>query len=112
MALHAYVRNNHTAATPPLHQLPYRSVKSTSLTAVPNDSLNIIEAELISILARRNNPKIVAQGVFLEELFCKILQVSLRKGDVGTNRDSILICSRGQRNCVIRGSIDATDYHA
>jgi hypothetical protein len=53
---------------------PTRVSKSTSLTAAPNDSLNIIEGELISILARRNNPKIIAQGVFLEELFCKILQ--------------------------------------
>jgi hypothetical protein len=93
MAPHVNMRNHHTTVTlPHPHQLPYRRVRWTDLTPTPNNLLNIIEAELIGILARCNNPQIIAQGIFLEELLCEILQVSLRKGNVRRNCDFVLVC--------------------
>jgi hypothetical protein len=41
-----------------------------------NDPLNVVEAELIDVLAGRNNPKIISQRILLEKLFGEILQVS------------------------------------
>jgi len=48
-----------------------------SLTEERNDILNVVEAELIHILLRRNNPNIIPQGNLLEVFFGEILQVSL-----------------------------------
>lgn len=52
MVPHAHIRNDYAAVTlPPLHQRPYTSVRWANLTETPSDSLNVVEAELISVLA-------------------------------------------------------------
>ena len=68
--------------------------------------LDVVEAELVNILGRRNNavqdinnratvmvgsqeniPNPVTQSVLLEELFGEVLQVPLGQGDVGGDGD-------------------------
>jgi hypothetical protein len=99
MVPHAHIRNDYAAVTlPPLHQRPYTSVRWANLTETPSDSLNVVEAELISVFAGCDNPKIVTQRIFLEEFLGEILQVSLRKRDAGSNRDFLVYLS-SQRKC-------------
>jgi hypothetical protein len=74
-------RTTHSAITPALFLFVFTrspaEVSGGQYIEESNNLLDIVEAELINVLAGRNNPKIVSQGVFLEKLFGEILQVSL-----------------------------------
>jgi len=51
------------------------------------DALDVVEAQMITIFRRGNNTKVVAEGVLLQELLRKILQISLGERDVRRHSD-------------------------
>ena len=46
-------------------------------------SLDVVEAELVGVLGRSDNPNPVAESVLLQEFLREVLEVTLRDGDVG-----------------------------
>jgi len=46
-------------------------------------TIDVVEAELVDVFRRRDNPNPVTKGVLLQELFCQIFEVAFGQGYAG-----------------------------
>lgn len=47
------------------------------------DSLDVVEAKLVGVLCRCNNPNPVAKGILLQEFFGQILEIPFGQRNIG-----------------------------